>query len=267
MKKVMNFFIKQSFVIVLVFIFTSFFVKAQAYVDSTGYAGTATIDNTSHAVAHTNHQITFNLDTQALISAGRMQSDCDDLRILDSDDTTKLSYWIESGCNTTTTKIWVKVPSISASTTKILHVYYGNVALSSEASGANTFIFFDDFTSINGSTWISTGTSAANSGGPLVIPIGDNGKVLGVVSFGLGCARPDWEGVYAYLPAYEQAIKEMIAAVPDRYPNTIFLPIIIRQLDEDIIQLRNKRYIIPNDPRNKIITFTYPVNAQAVIAA
>jgi hypothetical protein len=51
-----------------------------------------------------------------------------------------LNYWIESGINTTTTKIWVKVPSIPASSSKTIYVYYGNPSATSLSSVANTFI-------------------------------------------------------------------------------------------------------------------------------
>jgi hypothetical protein len=75
-----------------------------------------------------------------------MRSDCGDIRFTDSDKITQLSYWIESGCNTASTQIWVKVPTIPASSTKTIYVYYGNLSATSQSNGANTFIFFDDFT-------------------------------------------------------------------------------------------------------------------------
>jgi hypothetical protein len=56
-----------------------------------------------------------------------------------------LSYWIESGCNSANTKIWVKVPSIPASSTKTIYVYYGNPSATSLSNGKNVFIMYDDF--------------------------------------------------------------------------------------------------------------------------
>jgi hypothetical protein len=58
----------------------------------------------------TDYQILVTVDTQILISASKMRSDCGDIRFIDSDNSTNLSYWIESGINTSSTKIWVKVP-------------------------------------------------------------------------------------------------------------------------------------------------------------
>jgi len=84
------------------------------------------------------------IDTASLISAGKMRSDCGDIRFRDSDETTDLSYWIESGCNSGSTSIWVKVPSVPSGT-KTIYMYYGNPSASSESNGVNTFLIFDDF--------------------------------------------------------------------------------------------------------------------------
>ena len=54
----------------------------------------------SEAVELTNEDVLIELDTASLISAGKMQNDCDDLRATDSDTTTAINYWIEGGCNT-----------------------------------------------------------------------------------------------------------------------------------------------------------------------
>jgi len=95
----------------------------------------------------TDYQINLTIDTQTLISQGKMQEDCDDIRFTDSAGN-KLNYYLESGCNTSSTKIWVKVPSISAGTTTIF-MYYGNPEAESESNETATFDFFDDF---NGDT-------------------------------------------------------------------------------------------------------------------
>ncbi|MFA6146357.1 MAG: DUF2341 domain-containing protein [Patescibacteria group bacterium] len=105
------------------------------------YRWPVTLDNTAGG-ALSDYQMKINdLDTQTLISAGKMKSDCADIRFIDSDLTTALNYWVEPGtCNTATTDIWVKVPSISASSTKTIYLYYGNSAADSVSSTTNTFI-------------------------------------------------------------------------------------------------------------------------------
>ena len=93
----------------------------------------------------TDYQVKVVVDTATLISEGKMNSDCSDMRFVDSDDVTSLSYWIESGCNTANTIVWVKVPSIPASSNKTIYMYYGNPTATSESNGTAVFDFFDDF--------------------------------------------------------------------------------------------------------------------------
>ena len=106
----------------------------------------------------TDYQILVTVDTQILISASKMRSDCGDIRFIDSDNSTNLSYWIESGINTSSTKIWVKVPSISANSTKIIYMYYGNPSATSISNGTATFDFFDDFDPDKNTWTIVSGT-------------------------------------------------------------------------------------------------------------
>jgi hypothetical protein len=102
------------------------------------YRKPITISNSAGAL--TDYQVLVTLDTASLITAGKMRSDCGDIRFTDSDGTTLLNYWLESGCNTASTRIWVKVPSIPASSTKTIYVYYGNPSATSASSVQNTFI-------------------------------------------------------------------------------------------------------------------------------
>jgi hypothetical protein len=59
-----------------------------------------------------NEEVLIEYDTKSLINAGKLQNDCDDLRFVDSDDSTLLSYWIEGGCNSSQTQIWVRIPNL-----------------------------------------------------------------------------------------------------------------------------------------------------------
>jgi len=90
------------------------------------------------------YQILVTLNTQSLISQGKMRNDCGDIRFTDSDGITLLNYWIESGCNTQNTRIWVKV-NIPASSTKTIYLYYGNPSATSLSNAANTFDYFFSF--------------------------------------------------------------------------------------------------------------------------
>jgi len=72
-----------------------------------------------------------------------MNSDCSDIRFtyLNSTDNTEIEipYWIESDCNTTNTRIWVKVPFIQANSPETIYVYYGNSSATSLSDSAKVF--------------------------------------------------------------------------------------------------------------------------------
>lgn len=134
--------------------------------DQWGYRQTVAITNSG--AAQTDFQVSISVDTATLITAGKMQSDCDDIRITDVSGKI-LANWIETGtnaCNTATTAIWTKVPSISTTGTTV-YLYYGNSSAVSTQNGNQVFLFFDDFagSTINTSKWNNTtGTITLSSG-------------------------------------------------------------------------------------------------------
>jgi len=147
------------------------------------YRRAITINNTQNSNTLTDYQVLITMDTATLISQGKMRSDCGDIRFADSDDQ-MLNAWIESGCNSTSTKIWVKVSTIPASSTKTIYVYYGypSATLSSSGptgeapllsssyaqydNGANVFLFYSNFagTSLPSGWTISSGVVTVNNG-------------------------------------------------------------------------------------------------------
>jgi len=102
------------------------------------------INNTHNSNNLTDYQILVTLNTQSLISQGKMRNDCGDIRFTDSDRITILNYWLESGCNTQNTRIWVKV-NISANSSKIIYLYYGNPSATSLSNATTTFDYFFSF--------------------------------------------------------------------------------------------------------------------------
>jgi hypothetical protein len=148
---------------------------AIADMSSWTYEIEVSIDNTLNIGALSDYQIKVTFNTQALIAAGKMESDGKDIRFTDvqDDDTTMLDYWIETGTiNTTATNIWVKVPSIPAASTKTIYLYYGNVAAGAVSSGGNTFDFFDDFDALDLGVWSKTYASSDVSGSRLTVARG-----------------------------------------------------------------------------------------------
>jgi len=161
---------KKFILIFAISIFFSFFLPLFAIADFLSglkYRKPITINNTSNSNNLTDYQVLITLDTQSLISSWKMRSDCGDIRFTDSNGTNLLNYWIESGTNTTSTKIWVKIPSIPANSTKTIYVYYGNPSATSQSNGDAVFLFFDDFpgTSLNTTKWpTKSGTITVNNG-------------------------------------------------------------------------------------------------------
>ena len=93
------------------------------------YVRPVTINNTSGA-ALISFFVQMNLNTAALISAGKMKSDCSDIAITDSDQSTPLTDGSISNCNTSSTTITVLLPSIAADSTKTIYLYYGTTGSS-----------------------------------------------------------------------------------------------------------------------------------------
>ena len=99
----------------------------------------------------------FTVNTQTLISNGDMQSDCDDLRFINSDNE-NYDYWIKSGCNTANTLIYLRVSKINANEKKTIGMYYKNSTISGISSKSKVLPLFDRFegSSIDTTIWTLT---------------------------------------------------------------------------------------------------------------
>jgi hypothetical protein len=110
------------------------------------YGRSVMIDNSRSREDLRDYQVLVTLDTLSLISAGKMRPDCGDIRFIDSNGTTLLSYWIEPNtCNTHNTKIWVKVPLIPGGSTKTIYLYYGNPTATPISNPFSTMFIYEDF--------------------------------------------------------------------------------------------------------------------------
>ena len=93
-------------------------------------------------------QVSVTEDTATLITDGKMQNTCADIRFTNRNGQ-QLDYWIEEnnpGCNDASTKIWVKAPNVYSGTdATTIYMYYGNPQASATQNGDETFEFFDDF--------------------------------------------------------------------------------------------------------------------------
>ncbi len=100
-----------------------------------------------------NYPVKIVFDPSRLISAGKMRSDCADLRFTTLDGE-KLKYYLES-CTPTKVSVWVNIPIIpSGKNHKIdLYMYYGNPSATSESDISARFIFYDDFSRKDTTKW------------------------------------------------------------------------------------------------------------------
>ncbi|MDP3724574.1 MAG: DUF2341 domain-containing protein, partial [bacterium] len=80
------------------------------------------------------------LDTSTLVSTGKMQSDCDDLRFVD-DRGLVFDHWISTGCNTTSTNVWMMMDQIPVGASNV-YAYYGNSSITN-AEKRHEFQFED----------------------------------------------------------------------------------------------------------------------------
>jgi len=137
-----------SFFILLFLIFLPQTAYCYLTADAWDYEVSVDIDNTSNSNALSDYQVLVTLNTQSLISDGKMMSQGEDIRFtnLQNDDSTFLDYWIETETiNTASTYIWVKVGSIPASSTKTIYLYYGNNGATSYMDGDATFNEYINF--------------------------------------------------------------------------------------------------------------------------
>lgn len=94
--------------------------------------------------AQTDFQVQLTVDTATLVTASKLLSSCADVRLTTTTGKV-LPYWIEpTTCNTATTKIWVKVPSIgtaTSGTTNDIYLYYGNSLATAPSNTHTTDVF------------------------------------------------------------------------------------------------------------------------------
>ena len=106
-------------------------------------------------------KILDNKDLSADITAGKIQSDLDDLRFTDINGNL-LPYWIEDSTGSSV-DVWVKMASIPT-TGAMVYMYYGNASAVSKQDGEKVFEFFDDFSSGNLNNWTNPCSATVTSG-------------------------------------------------------------------------------------------------------
>ncbi|MDD3002945.1 MAG: DUF2341 domain-containing protein [Candidatus Shapirobacteria bacterium] len=116
------FFLLIIIVVLWKFVLSNHKVSAAWWNDGWNYRKAIPVTNTLGSTVN-NQIVKIIIDTSALVTAGKLQSDCDDIRITDINGNL-LDHW-DTGCNTTTTNIYFKLSSIPTSGTTT-YFYYGN---------------------------------------------------------------------------------------------------------------------------------------------
>jgi hypothetical protein len=131
-------------------------VKAFAQPSGWSYSTPYQITENSSSLV-LNYQARLTVNTASLIGAGQMLATGDDIRFgKDCAGNTLYNYWIESGINTASTVIWVKIDSLYANSTRTFYMFYGNS--SAGAVSAIPLVF-------NGPMSATDSVSGANTGG------------------------------------------------------------------------------------------------------
>ena len=171
------------------------------------YMREVTIDNTQNSNTLSDFQVQITLDTASLISNGKMKSDCGDIRVYDPNTDSLLPYWVETGTeNTSSTRIWVKVPSIPGGGKKTIYLFYGNPGATSQSNGDDVFEVYEDAESYpegqeNPDDWSISETYGFNAGYWVKATSTSYGGVdYGSRTVEVGGSRSDgsYEDVYVY---------------------------------------------------------------------
>lgn len=139
------------------------FVGQAAFAQLPGWASVSSIFVTEKSgVTLNGYQLRLVIDTATLISQGMLRADGGDLRFgNDQQGTALYSYYLESGINTATTVVWVKLGTLPASSSIRVYMYAGNPGASS-ASTLNVFAYTS--ATANSATNQVTGGSVGGSG-------------------------------------------------------------------------------------------------------
>ncbi|MDD4027296.1 MAG: DUF2341 domain-containing protein, partial [Candidatus Shapirobacteria bacterium] len=167
------------------------------------YRKAISIENTSGSnQSNVQIKILNNYDLSALVTAGKLQSDLDDLRFTDINGNL-LKYWIEDSTNNSA-DVWGIITSLPASGSTI-YMYYGNSSATSISSTSNMTIG-GTMTSINGyriHTFLGNGTlTNANNTTAEVLVVGGGGGGASANGVGDGGGGGGGAGGLVYNASY-----------------------------------------------------------------
>lgn len=176
---------------------------ASAQLTGYSYAKPITVYNTA-TVAAVNYQLKLTINTQSLIGASQMQTDGDDIRFGKTCNGTNLyNHWLESGINTPTTTIWVKIDSIPAGGNRTFYFFHGN---SSAVSASSIPLVFFGVKSATDS--VATGAAGGAANSQRGFRFSPNEDIL-VTSFG----KREPNGTTRYVTLFDNSSTGIIAQI------------------------------------------------------
>ena len=108
--------------------------------------GTASTAGAEYQIKITAHYGSGTDSGENVYLENKAKTDFGDVRFVQSDNNTLLSYWLEKIDGTTAT-FWVKIAGNLTAQFQTIYVYYGNNQTTTTSNGETTFTFFDDFSS------------------------------------------------------------------------------------------------------------------------
>jgi PKD repeat protein len=197
---------RKHFTIALLTCSSFFAASAQCITPAWPYSQEVSTYN-PNSTSLSDFQVLLTINTAALVSAGKMQADGDDIRFSDGSCCTQYCYAIESGMNTATTRIWVKVPGpMIPLTNTTFKMFYGNPSASAGANPNCTWDMWEPFdnsvnhftASCGSGTYTVSGGSATISWGSNYVLTSDTDFPVGTVYTAEGnmlAASGNWPGI------------------------------------------------------------------------
>jgi len=139
------------FIIVAVFVFILPQQASASWYDMTwGYRKSHVVNGA--AGAGTNYQVMITTyygsgtdSAGSVYLSSHSKTDFGDIRFTASDGITLLNYWMASKVDSNNAVFWVKIPDNISASPSTIYIYYGMASATTTSNGANTFLFFDDF--------------------------------------------------------------------------------------------------------------------------
>jgi len=172
--------------------------------DSQTYYQEISIENNESSTL-TDYQVKFIINTSSLISVGKLDINGTGMKVLDESDNPIPFGYINETWNTTTTEFWLKIDSISASSTNTYRFVYGNREwLTKTADLEDVMYFVDQFegTSIDTSKWeLVTGTTNPTVTNGKISFDSSEDRVINSIMVALPPTSNDWIQTYKVLPS------------------------------------------------------------------